>query len=491
MTASACHSPPPARAGWTACGGLVLAWLALWFAEFPRPNVDDGFFVGAGAHLAATGRLANPWIAGWLGWLPDVQTEKFFLQPPLYPAALAGWIGLAGVSTASLTAFACLLGIGASLFTWLLFHRLTCSITAAWLAAAVVATWLLFRGLRSDSLAALCAVAGQYCFLRRPDSAGWFGGGLLGAAAVSTHPFWITLVVPATALQILLPRPPTPAPARLAAMAAGIGLTALALVAALGRDVTVFLHDLLAHARFVAPGSDRTGSFIRHFSVGYNLPVNLLLLAMAMVCLALNRRLGLAATIAWLASQALGLWLYAAQSTVFLLLLAAFVPLLLSGSHAGWRRTLHYAPALILGVFFTLHHAVQVLADRQHDARAHRPSLTAWLAAHPPGQVLFDATTLRTMFDYRPPEGSMDLAWAWSPGRPLRWWSPQQLAPRDLWVVNPVWSHGNLPTEAEAHRFVMLGRRFPSVRSSRALLLVVGSDLPAPHSLPFVRSAPP
>lgn len=470
---------------------LGTVWLALWLGGCPRPNVDDGFFAGAGIHLAETGRLENPWIRGWMGWLPGSQADKFLLQPPLYPLVLAGWLKVVGVSTATLTGYGCVVGFGASLTVWALLRRLSASVAAAWLAAALVGAWLLSRGLRPESLALLFASGGQLCLLSHRHPLGWLGGGLLGSAAVLAHPIWVIIVAPATVLQILKSRPGPPRSGLLAALAGGIGLSAILLVAGLGSDFRPFLHDLTSHARFVAPTENRLDVFFQHFQVGYDYYRNLLVVGLSLVCLLLNGSAAWAAALTWLGVQLLGFVLYTAQSTMFLVLLAALVPLLLGHRHLGWRRRLHLVPALILLVAFGGQHSLQWLADRQQDSRPLRTSTLAYLAAASPAQMIFDATTLRTVFDFRPPAGAVDLAWAWSPGRDDRWWSPDHLDPTDCWVINPVWSHRQLPHEAARNRFVLMGRPFASVRSSRVWLLVLGADLPAPRDLPFIASPRP
>lgn len=469
-------------------GVLAIAWSLLWLARYPRPNVDDGFFVGAAAHLAATGHLANPWIAGWMGYLPGAHPDKFLIQPPLYPIVLAGWIKLAGESTSSLTGFACLLGGLGSLAVWSLFFRLTASAWAAWLAAGVAGGWLLFRGLRPDMLALVLAVSGQLCLLARSPQA-WLAAGLLGAAAVLAHPFWLIVVVPCTLLALVVSRREPRPMARWGALAAGVVLVVVALLLGMRGDFSTLCHDVMVHAQFVAPAHGRLGLFLTHFLVGYDGWRNLVMLALAAAGVACCGRPPAIALLGWAAVLALAFMLYAAESAMVVTLSAAWVPLLLSGRSGGWRCRLCLAPAALLLASFSVQHLFQWLEDRRHDASRYRAEVTAYLAVAHPAQVLFDAATLRTAFDYRPPAGAMDLAWAWSPGRPDRWRSPLLLAPTDLWVIDPSWSHRQLPVEALRDPLVLFGHSFRSVHTSRGLLLVVGSALPAPPNLRFLRSA--
>lgn len=490
MTLPASAHRPGRRETLVAGAALAVLWLALWLAGYPRPNVDDGFFSGAAIELATTGRLYNPWIQGWFGYLPGAHADKFLIQPPLFPLMQAAWLKVFGVSTASLTAWGCSVGWATSCITWQLFRRVGAGAVAAGLAVVVLGSAMLFRGLRPEPLALLCTVGSQYCLLRWRTSPGWLAGGLLGSAAVICHPLWLILVVPATLVQIFHLRG-TAAPWRgpLAGLAAGIGLAGGGLVVGLGADFMPFVNDLGIHARFVAPTGTRLGIFLRHFSVGYDFYVNLAVVTLAIGCLGWSRPVAWPAILGWLGLLGLGFFLYAAQSTLYLVLTGALLPLLGFTRQPGWRRALGFAPAVILASWYLAQHTLQCLADRQHDARPQRGAVLAYLAEARPDQVLFDTTTLRTIFDYRPPPGAQDLGWAWSPGRSDRWWSPRHLASRDLWVANPVWSHVRLPDEAYRHRFMLGGRALASVRSSQALLLVLGADLPAPRGLPFIRSA--
>lgn len=488
----------PAREGFRAALVLALLWGALGFAGYPQPNVDDGFFGGAGIHLATTGSLTNPWIAGWIGYLPGVDPMKYLVQPPLHPAVMALWLHAFGISTASITAFACTLNFGAGLAVWFVFRRLSRQAFAAWLAVAVVSGWLLFRGLRPESLAVLFLAGGQYLLLRQRTVAAWLVGALLCSGAVIAHASSVLVVVPATLLQLADPSLPRGArPRLLAALGAGILAAFAALVAGLGADFPPFLHALAAHAHFVAPSGQRLAVFAGHLRVGFEFYINLLVLAGLLAALAAALRLPAARPAAlrgaagWGLLLLLGLALYAAQSAMYAVLAAALVPLALAGRATGAARALACAGAATLVAWHGLQHSLQALANRQHDATAQRAEVAAYVASVRPEVVFFDATTLRTVFDYRPPAGAVDAGWSWAPGRADRWWSPRHLAPRDLWVINPAWSHRHLAGEAAKLRFVLAGRAFPSVHTTRGLLLIPGSALPAPHGLPFLRSPLP
>lgn len=96
---------------------LLRAGVAALYAArgMPWVNVDDLAFAGAGMDLAATGRLTNHLMRPWLA---AFGTDQFFIQLPGAPYALAAWIKVAGVGTASFLVFQWLwyvLGVGALL----------------------------------------------------------------------------------------------------------------------------------------------------------------------------------------------------------------------------------------------------------------------------------------------------------------------------------------------------------------------------------------
>ncbi len=471
---------------------IALIWLLLWLAGFPLPNVDDSFFTGVGISLARNGQLTNPWVTGWMGYLEGVHPSKFLVQPPLYPHIMAAWIKGFGVSAASLTGFACTLGFLATIFAWLTFSRLTGDRLTAALATAVVGAALLQRGLRPEPLAIACFFSGQWLLLARPRPGGWLAGGIANSAAVLTHPIWAILVVPATLIQIhRVWRARLRLPILFAALMSGIAIVAVALLGYLGRDWPAFVHDLAVHGRFVSRDMNRWEAFFTHLSFGYEKYVRSLLLIMAIAATAIAARHHRARVNTIAAGFGLmlviGVALYAAQTTVYLVLSLAILPLLYP--RTGMNRWLGVAPASLFIGWFTLQTSLQLAGDRQWDERTLRTPLAAYLESAQPDLVVFDAATLRWQFDYRPPAGSIDLTWAWSPGRPDRFWNPAAIGPRDVWVIDPAWSDLHLPAKVRRGNLVLARRTFNSVRSSRACLVIVGADLPAPASLPFTRPA--
>ena len=89
-------------AGWVFA--LVFIWrlALLLFASLPVPSNDSFFYDGPVVNLLLHGKYANPSLALAL---PISGREVFCAYPPLYQAALLGWMSLCGASVISAMAF--------------------------------------------------------------------------------------------------------------------------------------------------------------------------------------------------------------------------------------------------------------------------------------------------------------------------------------------------------------------------------------------------
>lgn len=183
-------------------GFLGLMWTALWFAGLPRPNIDDSFFAGIAMHIAQPGEIANPWCVSGRRHVPGISAEPLLVEPPIYPAALAGRVRVFGLSTASVTAWICALGFGFSACLWALPQTFAVRRTVARLGTMIAGSWISHRGLRPKAFALLRRASGQLLLLCRRDFVGAALGGAPSALAELTHPFWIVFAAPVTALQL-------------------------------------------------------------------------------------------------------------------------------------------------------------------------------------------------------------------------------------------------------------------------------------------------
>src|SRR5665213_1074302 len=73
---------------------------ALLFLDFPKPGLDDLFFVGTSLNLAQGGDYSNPLLER-----QQFSSHFYFVHTPTYSFALAGWLKIFGVSTFSLLGF--------------------------------------------------------------------------------------------------------------------------------------------------------------------------------------------------------------------------------------------------------------------------------------------------------------------------------------------------------------------------------------------------
>jgi hypothetical protein len=73
---------------------------AVCLLGFPRPMIDDLFFIGAGINLSQSGIFSNPMLER-----QHFPSELYFVHPPLHSYVIAGWMNMLGINTFSLLAF--------------------------------------------------------------------------------------------------------------------------------------------------------------------------------------------------------------------------------------------------------------------------------------------------------------------------------------------------------------------------------------------------
>jgi hypothetical protein len=485
-------------------GGLLLAWLTLWATGWPLPNGDDGFYTGGAIHLVKTGVLANPWLAGWMQWIPGVHLDRYFIQPPFQPWVLAAWLKLFGISSASVTGFACLTDALAAWAGAHLLRRLGCSWPAATAAAAMISVYLLTRGLRTDAVGLLVLLAGQILLLA-PGRTRWTLGCLLTMAACGVQAYLLTVATPVLLLHLGIAwfrgaaahdyRDLRAKLARSLVAALAVGL--LFLLAIKG-ELAAFLHDFLGHARTITPPpGHKLASFLQLLTVGFEIVPNLFVLGVSVLGIAyLGGREPRLRPALWAGGAtlflmaALGVNLYAQYSAKYVVMAAAFAALAGSSRAQGFLRKTLYAPAVVLAAWGALGHGLQYWTNRRTAQPAAWRAAQRYVAETRPAFVLFDAATLRYVFNFDPPEASADLSWSWSGGLADRWWSPARLEARDLWVVNATGLRGTSEGKYTLPPARIFGRIIASMRPSNGLVAIAGSALPEPATpFLFLRSA--
>jgi hypothetical protein len=409
---------------------------------FPRPHVDDPFYVGTGAHLARTGELFNPTARNWM----SVMTPgKHFVQFPLYPFLLAGWMKLAGISTASVLGFFMVSNFLCCLFAgWFVVRaRLPWGLCLflPWLILSISQT----QGFRAD-LPGLCAFwIGAVCITwARP--AGCFLAALFASAAILLWPVLLGFVVPLFALHLVLEWRRLPEERRSRwmlsrglALAAGGGAVVLAFLIMIGFEWSAFFHDFFRMAAMRRPvGGSILDAFLGLSWARYDHAFLLSVLLSSLFILYWMFRPGLIPTAlrlwigATLAGCGLAIVLYAVNTQliyfffwmVFFAVVAGFV------RNKAWRE-LGVITLVSLGLWGQLAYGVKgLLPVPRPETRA----VTEVLARHPGATVVFDEVSYRYVFDLRTPPGAID--WICFHPAPALGAVIADKKPGQIWVVS-------------------------------------------------------
>lgn len=416
-------------------------WVVLWTLGFPAPNWDDLFFVGGALELAEHGRLANPLIRFW----NPAAAERYFFQPPFFQYALAGWIHLAGVSSASLRAFQCLAGAMGTAAVGLLLHRHGFS-RAAWVVPVLWAVALSTQGLRHDALG-LALLATGLLLLTGGTAVRTGAGSLLLTCSLATWPVLLAYAVPLSGalLGAAWRRSGPHRRARLvsAACIGALAATALFLLS-IGGEIGRFLADFAWHAKLRGVSAARLPAEIwLQLTNGYAevlyLPLYTLLLAFALV-LAVRWREVRPQARALLLILGLGmtanLLLYA--STMHPLLdLACWIAVVALAAELPLSRRARQAAlaaSLVVFLFSQAYLGVRLLGTERTPATVHAAARTAVAQGRAVG---VDEVAARFVFDYRLPSGA--FFWNYSVPPPQTWpTSTAERSPSVTWILSPV-----------------------------------------------------
>ncbi len=127
----------------------------LWALGFPQPMIDDLFYSGAALNLANGGDFSNPLLAR-----QGFPSHFFFVYPPLHSYVLAAWLKLIGISAASMTAFPIVMYLIISVSTIAILRRHGALAWLEWLVPLGVAMAFLPSGLRPETLAVALLMSG-------------------------------------------------------------------------------------------------------------------------------------------------------------------------------------------------------------------------------------------------------------------------------------------------------------------------------------------
>lgn len=229
------------------------------FLGFPKPHVDDPFYVGTAEHLARTGELYNPYARIWMS---PFTPGKYFAQFPLYPFVLGAWMKVAGIGTASVLVFFGVTHFLCCLFAGWFVRRARLSdalfIFLPWMILSISQT----QGFRGD-IPGLCAFwIGAVC-ITYATPACFFAAALAGCAAVLLWPVLLGFICPVFAAYSVLHWKNLPGPLRtawtlrqLAALLAGGSAAFLAFLFMIGFEWNAFLHDFLLVTSMRRPGGN-------------------------------------------------------------------------------------------------------------------------------------------------------------------------------------------------------------------------------------------
>ncbi|MEM1157467.1 MAG: hypothetical protein AAF649_01180 [Verrucomicrobiota bacterium] len=466
---------------------LSCSWLILWYAGYPLPNGDDGFFTGTAIHFAKTGILYNPWIEGFYGWFSTVADDRFFLQPPGHSALMACWINIFGVSSASLTGYACFWGWAAASSAGLLMLRWNHHTYVFGAAAVVISLWALGRGLRPESAGLALTLWGFLLYMQGRHALIHILSAFLLSSAVLVHAFTLCLVIPGFIICFLNKTSPISIwrnrSAECFQLTAGIMSALLVFIWLIEGRLMDFLNDFLAHGSFVRMSQPNPiSAFYHQIMLGYELYPNLITVCFAVVGIIWGYKVqtdhrtqvywGLATL---LAVTIFGLLLYPRFTAAYFMLGTALLAMRIPAQGMA-ARLITVIPCLSLISWMVLEHSLQTVADRQHDHTSFSKSIYKWADSSAYHTILFDAATLRYIFDFRPPENSQDITWAWSPGRSLRWYDPQHREAGDIWIINHGFSLKKSNDSSVEGVLVLAGRTFRSIHSRKTVLIYAGKS---------------
>lgn len=421
---------------------LVFAGLffgALFLLDFPKPGLDDLFFVGTPLNLAQGGDYSNPLIER-----QQFPSHFYFVHPPTYSYALAGWLKVFGISASSMLGFELLMYLLICVATMAILNRNRAPVLLAWLVPLGVAAAFLPEGLRPESFCValtLCGFALIHTGRTQPVFLfiAFFLIALGGSSAERLIFFSAALVVAA----ILDLRKQGCSVVRALTFAGSAGLVVCAMLLYL---IHFKVAEFWNTFHFTAAG--RTGhgllaSFIgvvRHVSV-VQWPVILLWFA----CLPLllvqvrERQLG---RLAWLL---LGAWFVTALVSgsghgVLWYIILMLLFFCVAGVNPPAGKLTVYLPVLVAGVLLLANtrnfiYAAGMLSGKIQSDKGGQVAEAQALRSTPEHPVLIDSETARYVFNYQLPANSLD--WSFSSRFPGSLPTDDPLRPGDIYLVGP------------------------------------------------------
>ncbi len=468
---------------------ILLFWSLLFTLGAPKPNFDDVYFVGAAISLAERGELVNPYLAD----LTPRAVDRYYLHPPFYPYALAGWLRLLGTSTDSLRSFQIGCGILFSLSVAVAFRRRGFPPLQTFLVVLFFTAWTAPLGLRPDAFVGALLALGMALLDARSRLSQAAGLTIVGFAVAAVPPY----IAPAVPLLLLAlgtaarregVKPLVLLRRRIPDIVGGAGIVTMLFVAAIHGEVGRFFSDYLWSASLYAIPIAETLSFIAGiFAIGYKRFTDLPVLAWYVVLAGLafwhrggqRRHVALGVTAG--AAGILLMLLYPrtlnyGSSFFFLWVGIAFmIPAL------PWGRPARWTAASVSVLLFLANNSTEVvmLLCREPVPVAEVEAVGRRIPALAGRRILFDEYAARLVFDFRMPEGA--LAWNFSHlGVDHDYPMIDEKKPGDAWVISVLHAReAGVPSNAAPAR--IFGREFHSIVANPGeIILLEPDDAPPP-----------
>ncbi len=410
----------------------------LFLLDFPKPGLDDLFFVGTGLNLAQGGDYSNPLLER-----QQFPSHFYFVHPPTYSYGLASWLKLLGVSTFSMLGFQLLMYLVICTATVAILHREKAPLTLAWLVPLGVTAAFLPEGLRPESFSVALTMTG-FALIHwggpRPFVifSGFFLMILGGSSAERLTFFSAALMV--AAIFDLRRRGFTVVRSLIFAGCAGLIVCAM-LMYLIGFKPGEFWKTF----RYTAAG--RTGGgitssvigLVRSFSI-IQWPLVLLWLAVLPLAVQLRHKRIAYVNLLLTGSVALtGLLSGSGHGVIWYLILMLFLASV-NGEEPFTRKLTRYLPLVIAGVLLIANirnfiYVGGMVGGKIRPEKGDRLTEAQSLRATPQHPVLVDSETARYVFNYCIPKGFFD--WSFSARFPGSLATDDPLRPEDIYLIGP------------------------------------------------------
>ncbi len=419
-------------------GAAVLFFGLLFLLDFPKPGLDDLFCIGASLNLANGGDLSNPLVAR-----QDFPSHFYFIHPPTYSLALAGWLKVAGVSTSALLGFEWLMYLLICTATVALLRQYNVRLFMAWLVPLGAAAAFLPEGLRPESFSVALTLGG-FALIVCGGNSGFriFSGFLLmilGASSAERLSFFSAALGVAAVIDLRKRNVPI-LRSLLFAGSAGLIVSA-ALMYSIGFKLGEFWRTfhLTASGKVSGGGIASLVGFFRQISV-IQWPAALLFFAILPLARFLSEKRITSVTFllfgAFLVTAVIGAL---GHGAVWYMILPAFF-MTVTGVRRVPKKLASYFPAVLAAVLLVANsrnfiYIIGMLSGKIKSEKGDQLAEAQALRATPQHPVLIDSETARYVFDCRMAPGFLD--WSFSSRFPGSLPMDDGLRPDDIYVIGP------------------------------------------------------